>query len=699
MKNVKQLVFKSSIVVALIAAISYYGVETRYLEASSHREAPSILTDPQADNTDVYAFRSPDNPNTVTIMANYIGLELPQGGPNYMTFGKNIRYEIHVKNDATTRGDDITYRFTFNQVNEDPTTFFNIRLGKQNLKTTYTLERSMGGFGRWETIVQNGIVPPNNIGPRSIDNAVVGLGKPYAQLMREAITTASTGEKVFCGPADDPFFTDIGGIFDLGNIRPNAARDGLGCLNVHVIALQVPISTLQKDNKTVDRAANILDGDFVVGVWASASRMRFSTLGFDGQPPRLQGPWMQVSRLGMPLTNEAIIPIGQKDKWNSRNPYTGESEFERYLTNPELALYMDDRLFGPAVPGFADLRIQTKSQTVLGAVDFGNTRDGLFVIKGHPATTGTALDNALFGNYLLRKGEPRSVDLVPIFHTGVPNLPPYQLATGKTPGNPLTPGKPFINNFLPTFGDMLRLNMATPVTSRTDAKFSSEGIVAAAVLGLTDPAFNTNRNLQFIPNMDGFPNGRRLEDDVTRIELQAVSGIALAAIGLWYDDWVIGQSPLTPRLLKVLGFTIGIEKNDKAFQTSFPYVAIPHSGFGPCSGTPAGTVFTGTDLQTQPAVATPTALGLNSPQAMMKVGQNPFKDETTLEYHIAEDAHVDILIYDLSGKVVKVLQNQDLAAGQYQIKWRANDVTQGMYIARILIDGKPIQAVKLTKSN
>src|SRR6185436_8247015 len=136
--------------------------------------------------------------------------------------------------------------------------------------------------------------------------------------------------------------------------------------------------------------------------------------------------------------------------------------------------------------------------------------DGLFVLYGHAATTGTALDTAIFGKYLLRDNQPRSVDLLPIFHTGVPNLAPYQLAVGKTAGNPLSPGKPFINNFLPTFGDMLRLNMAVPPTQRDDPKFSSEGIIQACVLRLTDPAYNTTTALQFIPNMDGFPNGRRL---------------------------------------------------------------------------------------------------------------------------------------------------------------------------------------------
>ena len=105
--------------------------------ASSHREAPLISNDPLADNTDVYAFKSPDDANTITIIANYIPFQLPEGGPNYYNFGPNIRYEIHVKNKATTQTDDITYRFTFTSENQDPTTFFNIRLGQQNLKTTY----------------------------------------------------------------------------------------------------------------------------------------------------------------------------------------------------------------------------------------------------------------------------------------------------------------------------------------------------------------------------------------------------------------------------------------------------------------------------------------------------------------------------------------------------------------------------------
>src|SRR5579863_8336950 len=563
--------------------------------ASSHREAPLISNDPLADNTDLYAFRSPDNPDKITIIANYVPMQLPQGGPNYYSFGENIRYEIHIDNNAATPGDDIVYRFTFHKTNEDPTTFFNIRLGKQNLKTTYDLERSMDGGRRFERIVNDGMVPPPNIGPRSISSPVGLNVADYNTLINQAITTANTGEKVFCGTADDPFFVDLGGIFDLGDAprtTGTAPSDGLKCKNVSAIALQVDISTLQKDHKPVSAATNILDPNYVIGVWASASRQSIKTLNkptsadmgsWRGNRDNngiesFSGPWVQVSRLGMPLTNEAVIPVGKKDLWNSLTPYQdlpNIKTFGNYFYNPELALYMDDTFFGSAVPALTPLRIQRNS---LGSFGFGNEQNGLYGLKGNPALTGTALDDNVFGTLLLpAPNSPRSVDLWPIFNTGVPNLAPYQLATGKA-GNPLAAGKPFINNFLPTGGDMLRLNMAVPPTQRNDPNFSALGLVQAAVLGLTDTTYNKNKTLQFIPNMDGFPNGRRLEDDVTRIELQAVSGVVLAAIGLWYDDFNGKGSPVTPDLLNVLTYSTGVDHNDTTFKITFPYVQTPWRG-------------------------------------------------------------------------------------------------------------------------
>lgn len=552
------------------------------LSASSHREAPLIANDPLADNTDLYAFRSPDKPDMITIIANYIPAELPYGGPNYFSFGKNIRYEIHIDNNVATPGDDIIYRFTFDRVNEDPTTFFNIRLGAENLKTTYTMERSMNGGQTFTTIVTGGIVPPNNIGPRSIEGGA-GLSAPdYRSLMTGAIATTPQGENVFCGPVDDPFWVDLGGVFDLGDSprQSGKVRDGIAKYNVHTIALQIPISMLQKDGKDVSQATNILDGDFVIGVWASASRLAIRTLQPAGADPDDSGEWIQVSRLGMPLTNEVVVPVGYKDAWNFLTPYQdlGQlSTYGKFFYNPELALYMDDSQFGGAVPAFRGLRIQSAS---LGAFDFRNGHDGLYGLKGNPALAGTALDDAVFGTLLLPSaGSPRSVDLWPIFNTGVPNLMPYQLATGKS-GNPLAAGKPFINNFLPNGGDMLRLNMAVPPTPRDDPKFNSLGLVYAAVLGLTDPAYTANTDVQFIPNMDGFPNGRRLEDDVTRIELQAVGGVVLAAIGLWYDDYSPGSSasPVTNLLVNVLQYSTGVEANDTTFTSAFPYLAEPWRG-------------------------------------------------------------------------------------------------------------------------
>jgi hypothetical protein len=576
-----------------ITALATWGtVQYTPLEASSHREAPLIADDPLADNTDVYAFKDPNNSERIILIADYIPFQLAQGGPNYYTFGENIRYEIHVKNNAATTGDDIVYRFTFTRSNGDPTTFFNVRLGAQNLKTTYTCEKIVAG-GTPVTIVSNGVVPAYNIGPRSI-NTGVGLAQAsYTAYRQGAVTTASGGggEQVFCGSSDDPFYVDLGAIFDLAGLRANrGARDGLAKYNVHSIALSIPVATLQKGGQPASAAANILDGNYVIGVWASASRPAMRTLnGGTTGTTSTSGTYTQVSRLGMPLLNEAINPIGAKDAWNRTTPYAEAAITDDYLSNPELGLYMADNTpvngaapkpagqtyFGEAVPALNALRIQTKS---LGAFDFRNGAAGLSGLTS-AQRAGTVFADPTFGPYLLVAGKPRSVDIKPIFHTGVPNIAPYQLATGKN-GNPLAAGKPFINNFLPTLGDMLRLNMAVPATPRNSPDFSNQGLLAAAVLGITDPRYNGSTALQNIPNMDGFPNGRRLEDEVVKIELQAVSGAVLAAIGLWYDDYTPGTSPspATSQLKGVLNFTAGVEKNDTTFSASFPYVQTPWQG-------------------------------------------------------------------------------------------------------------------------
>ncbi|MCU0346426.1 MAG: DUF4331 family protein [Saprospiraceae bacterium] len=667
------------------------GVFSLNATASSHREAPLIADDPLADNVDVYAFRSPERPQNIILIATYNPLQLPQGGPNYYQFGENIRYEIHVDNNTATPGDDITYRFTFKIRNQDPTTFFNIRLGKQNLYTTYTLEKRIGS-GDFIKILQNVPVPPPNIGARSI-NSAVGLNTSYESLFTKAVRQTATGERAFAGPVDDPFFVDLGGVFDLGDLpRQNGdPRDGLACMNTSAIAIEVPMGFLRK-NGAPAQPANILDDRFVIGVWASASRQQIRTLS-PGAAAH-EGNWVQVSRLGMPLTNEAVIPIGFKDYWNSLTPYQelADTQLDGFFYNPELALYMDDDQFGGAVPGFAPLRIQRNS---LGAFDFGNGQDGLFALKGTPAVAGTALDEAVFGSLLLPgPGKPRSVDLWPIFHTGVPNVRPYQLATGKN-GDPLAAGKPFINNFLPNGGDMLRLNMAVPPTPRNHPLFSSLGIVQAAVLGLTNPTY-ANINLQWIPNMDGFPNGRRLEDDVTRIELQAVGGVALAAIGLWYDDYPGTGSPVTPDLLGVLTYTTGVEANDRPFRTKFPFMPTPNAGDGVCGGQIAGPA----QMLVQPT----GSLGITTPdiagkEVMMGNFPNPFTNETTIHYEVAEAGNVSIQVFDMNGKLVSNLVNAPMDKGRHTTQFDASSLLPGVYFAKAKnANGDLLQVLKMVKN-
>ena len=386
-----------------------------------------------------------------------------------------------------------------------------------------------------------------------------------------------------------------------------------------------------------------------------------------------------------------------KDYWNSITPYQelADTLLDQYFYNPELALYMDDDLFGGAVPAFAPLRIQKASQTVLGNVDFTNGADGLFVLKGNDALVGTALDPDGFGGLLLPgAGKPRSVDLWPIFHTGVPNVAPYQLATGKDAGNPLSAGKPFINNFLPNGGDMLRLNMAVPTTSRDSASFSSLGLVQAAVLGLTAAPYNTSTDIEFIPNMDGFPNGRRLEDDVTRIELQAVSGVVLAAVGLFYDDYDLetSESPVTDQLVGVLGYTTGVENNDMPFRDTFPYLALPHSAKGECSGAVrpnSSNDFFNTD-----------GLGVNAPNVVGINFPNPFQNETTIKLRVREATAVNIDLYDVNGRRLSNLARQTYQSGEHQIPVQVTNLPQGVYFAVVTGgSGRVLQTIRMVKSN
>ena len=727
MKNLlTRPLFHVALLATSVGGILAWSGQHNTLEASSHREAPLIADDPLADNTDLYAFRSPDFPGndanaSVTIIANYIPLEIPQGGPVYYTFGENVRYEIHVKNNPATAGDDITYRFTFTRTNQDASTFFRIRLGQENQKTTYICERSLAG-GAFTTIVSNGVVPAPNIGPRSIGGAA-GLAPPlrtnnYETLTAGATQTLSDGTKIFCGQTDDPFFTDLGSIFDLGGVRaPGQARDGLARKNTHAIAMQIPVSVLKRAAApALTAATNILDSNFIIGVWASASRQATRVLSTTGAAPTNSGNYIQVSRIGMPLLNEVINNYGSKDVWNANTPYAELSVTDDYLSNPELGLYMADNApvapaapkpagqtyFGEAVPGLGPLRIQTKSlagQPGLGGssfmgFDFRNGAAGLSGLANNALLNGTALAPASrngFGEYLLVPGKPRSVDIKPIFHTGVPNLIPYQLATGKN-GNPLAAGKPFINNFLPVGtqagnpgGDMLRLNMAVPPTPRNSAQFSSEGLLQAAAIGLTVAPFNTRTTIEFIPNMDGFPNGRRLEDDVTRIELQAVGGVVLAAIGLWYDDFTPATTnPVTPQLGRVLGFSTNIERNDTTFRATFPYTQTPWSG---------------TNAQRVALAQRSSGLGLSPNLTVAQAFPNPFVDRTTLRFELPARGMMSLVISDITGrKVATVAKEKAFAQGVNELTWQpGRDVAPGQYIATLYSGSTVVQSVRIER--
>ena len=330
-----------SVVVALTGAALVASVGPPGASASSHREAPLIADDPAADNTDVYAFVSPDRPDTVTIIANYYPFQDPAGGPNYFRFDPTVRYELKVDSDGDAV-EDVTYRFRFSTTVGNGNTFL-YNTGQVtwpndpdlNVKQTYTVTRVTSSGSTQLAPGATLRVPPANIGPRS--NPV------YDAL--QGVYDLGGGRKVFAGPRDDPFFVDLGSIFDLGGLRPfneahliplakQGGEDGVRNYNVFSIALQVP--------KT-DVPAPMADG--TIGVYASASRQAVRVLNGDGTVGT-SGDWVQVSRLGNPLVNEVVIPIGQKDRWNASDP-ADDAQFLGRYTSPAR------RPRQPAVPGAA----------------------------------------------------------------------------------------------------------------------------------------------------------------------------------------------------------------------------------------------------------------------------------------------------------------------------------------------------------
>jgi Domain of unknown function (DUF4331) len=306
--------------------------------ASSHREAPGITEDPVADLTDVYGFVSPDRPDTTTLVMNVNPFELPAGGPNFHKFGDDVLYELKVDNNGDAV-EDVTYQFRFKTTNTNPNSFFyntgqvtSLDDPDLNVRQSYTLREIRDGERR--TLASNVPVAPANVGPRSMPN--------YESLSRDAVRSVGNGITSFAGPRDDAFFADLGSIFDLGGLRPlNEAHliklpkaegeDYLAGFNVHTIALQIPTKRL-------------VAGDPVIGIWATTSRRGDSerSKGDDGK-------WQQVSRLGQPLINEAVIPIGQKDLFNS-SPPSKDAQFAKSVLEPELGKLIPALYPGVNVP-------------------------------------------------------------------------------------------------------------------------------------------------------------------------------------------------------------------------------------------------------------------------------------------------------------------------------------------------------------
>ncbi len=480
---------------------------------SSHREAPEISQDPVADNTDTYAFVSPDDPTTVTILTNYIPLQDPPGGPNFFEFGDDVLYVIYIDNDGDAIP-EIAYQFQFQSQIANPNTFLyntgpitSLTSSNWNKRQTYTVTRvtgkdaTVGGpgggpsasaaanhehngkheapeKGSTSVLGKNLACPPCNIGPRSTPN--------YAALASAAIAKLPSGETVFAGQRQDGFFVDLGAIFDLADLRPfqnlhlipsaaAMAVDATKSLNVHSIALKVPINRLTGDGSTPTDATK---ANSVLGIWGAAYRRRIRMIDPANDALSESGPWVQVSRLGNPLFNEVIVPLGKKDEWNAGQP-SDDKEYLPNVQHPELA--------------------------------------GLLPV----------LYPNVFPN-LAKLSAPRA-DLVAVLLTGLPSgvVPNFQNYTGKTPA------------------DMLRLNVAIPPTTTNPNPFGLLGNDAA-----------------------GFPNGRRVFDDVVGIELRAIAGVTYTLIDKTYT------LDAAASLL-----TEGLTPPATRYQSTFPYLSTPLDGY------------------------------------------------------------------------------------------------------------------------
>jgi hypothetical protein len=424
--------------------------------ASSHREAPLTAQDPTADNTDLYAFVSPDEPDKVTLIANFIPFQKPDGGPNFYNFDPNVVYEIHIDNNGDAV-EDITYQWRFTTEVRNPATFLyntgtvtTLDSASLNVRQFYRLTR-IDGPRRTGTVTELSgrlPVPPPNIGPRSTPN-YGALGGGIQELPNNV--------RVFAGQRDEGFYVDLG-VFDLLGVGSGQVEDSTAGFNVSTLAIQVPKSALARGGSA---PTNPADPNAIIGVWSTASRFATRTLAPGGQTH--SGALVQVSRLGNPLVNEAVIDLARKDAFNGLEP-TGDAA----------AL---DRVTDPEVPKLLKLVFNVDS----------------------PAA-------------------PRN-DLVTIFLTGIPGL--------NQPANVRA-------------SEQLRLNMAIA------------------------PSPSPNRMGVLGGDLAGFPNGRRVGDDVLDIVFQAAAG----------------ATPLTPAFNRSPNNVLGdsVTRNDVPYLPRFPYLGVPHAG-------------------------------------------------------------------------------------------------------------------------
>jgi uncharacterized protein DUF4331 len=460
---------------------------------SSHREAPEISRDPVADNTDTYAFVSPNRPDTVTILTNYVPLEDPPGGPNFFEFGHDVLYSIYIDNDGDGLP-DIEYQFKFQTKLRNPDTFlYNTgpitSLGAKtwNRRQFFTVSRvkhtGNGKKGQQhepkpKVLGRDLSCPPCNIGPRSTPN--------YSALAQAGVHRLHSGERVFAGQRNEGFFVDLGSIFDLGDLRPlqnlhliatspAMGVDATATLNVHTIALQVPIRRLTRDGSVPH---DVMNPKSVLGIWGAASRRKTRVIDRANGELTEAGPWVQVSRLGNPLFNEVVVPMGDKDRWNALHP-SADKEFAKYVEHPELATLLPV-LYPNVFPNLAKLKA-------------------------------------------------KRADLVAILLTGLPKgiVPGFQNYTGKT------------------LADMLRLNVAIPPTTSNPSP-----------LGLLGG------------DLAGFPNGRRVADDIVNIELQAIAGLTYPLVNPNYTPDAAASK-----------LTQGLTPGPDRYQATFPYLGLPHDGF------------------------------------------------------------------------------------------------------------------------